>query len=86
MTRSGMGEKLIIEQIQIQGVQQQLTVSDVIRLHQLGVSEPVINEMQRMAVIVNSPEAVATPGQSYRIPIEPQESLGPSIVAPMNGR
>ncbi len=75
MTQSGMSETLIVEQIRIQGVQQQLTVSDVIRLHQLGVSEPVINEMQRMAVLANSPEAVAAPGQSYRIPIEPQESL-----------
>ncbi len=86
MTRSGMSEPMIIEQIEIQGVQQQLTVSDVIRLHQLGVSEPVINAMQRMAVIATSPEAVTVPGQSYRIPIEPQNGLGPSIVAPTNGQ
>ena len=33
---------MIIQQIQIKGVTQRLTVSDVIQLHRLGVREPVI--------------------------------------------
>jgi hypothetical protein len=86
MVRSGLSEPMIIQQIEIQGVQQQLTVSDVIRLHQLGVSEPIINAMQGMAPIATSPEVSLEPRQSYRIPIEPRESFGPSIVAPTNGR
>ncbi len=86
MVRSGLTERMIIQQIQIQGVQQQLTVSDVIRLHQLGVSEPIINAMQTAAPIASSPALIPEPDESYRIPIEPKEGLGRSIVVPNNGR
>jgi hypothetical protein len=86
MVRSGLSERMIIQQIEIQGVQQRLTVSDVIRLHQLGVSEPIIIAMQEKAPIATSPEVIIEPTSSYRIPTKPHESFGPSIVAPANGR
>jgi hypothetical protein len=47
MTRSGLSDHLIISHIQENGVQRRLEVSDVIALHQQGVSEPVINALQR---------------------------------------
>lgn len=86
MVRSGLSERMIIQQIEIQGVQRQLSVADVIRLHQLGVSEPIITAMQAMAPVTASPEVIVEPAQSYRIPTDPHESFGPSIVAPSNGR
>ncbi|MFK8114355.1 MAG: glycine zipper domain-containing protein [Rubripirellula sp.] len=47
MTRSGLGDSVIINQINQRGVQQQLQVSDIITLHQQGVRESVITAMQR---------------------------------------
>lgn len=50
MTRSGISPGLIISQIRSAGVQQEIGVSEIILLHQNGVHESVIQEMQRATV------------------------------------
>lgn len=47
MSRSGLSDSLIINQIQQRGVQQKLQVPDIISLHEQGVSENVITSLQR---------------------------------------
>lgn len=47
MSRSGVGESVILNQIHTRGVQRQPVVSDIISLHQQGVSETVIAAMQQ---------------------------------------
>ena len=46
MSRSGVGESLIINQLQTKGVQRRLEVADIISLHQQGVSDTIITAMQ----------------------------------------
>lgn len=46
MTQNGVDPQLIITQIQRNGITRRIEVSDVIALHQQGVSQPVINAMQ----------------------------------------
>jgi uncharacterized protein YcfJ len=46
MTRSGLSETVIINQINQRGVQAKLQVPDIIALHEQGVSEQVITAMQ----------------------------------------
>ena len=88
MTQSGLSDALIIQQIQIKGVTQRLTVSDVIQLHRLGVREPVISAMQGV-MPVQSPNAVGYPtqdqpypadGTSYQVPTTQEQIYGPSIL------
>lgn len=60
MSNSGVSPQLIINQIQSTGVQQEIGVSEIIALHQNGVSELVINAMQHASIGgVASPTAVA---------------------------
>jgi gas vesicle protein len=47
MSRSGLSETVIINQIQSRGVLNQPQVSDIIAMHQQGVSERVISAMQQ---------------------------------------
>lgn len=46
MSRSGLSEQLIISQVNSKGVQRRLEVSEIITMHQQGVSDYVINAMQ----------------------------------------
>ncbi len=46
MTRSGLSDAVIINQVQQRGIQHKLQVPDIISLHQQGVSENVITAMQ----------------------------------------
>ncbi len=46
MTRSGVSETLIMSHLQTKGVQRRLEVSEIITLHQQGVSDNVISMMQ----------------------------------------
>lgn len=82
MSRSGVGENVIMNQIQSRGVQRQPVVSDIISLHQQGVSELVITAMQRAPVgnqlvsqgpafveapvIVQQPRVYVQPAPVYR--------------------
>ncbi|MCM2371402.1 glycine zipper domain-containing protein [Aporhodopirellula aestuarii] len=50
MSRSGVGESVILNQIATRGVQRRPVVSDIISLHQQGVSEHVISAMQQAPV------------------------------------
>jgi outer membrane lipoprotein SlyB len=50
MSRSGLSDSVIINQIHSRGVQRQLQVNDIISLHQQGVSENVITAMQNAQV------------------------------------
>ena len=47
MTRHGLSEQIIINQIQQRGVETQPQVADIIALHQQGVSENIITVMQQ---------------------------------------
>lgn len=57
MSRSGLGDSVIINQIRTRGVAQTLNVHDLITLHQQGVSEPVLTAMQQTppATVQNAP-------------------------------
>lgn len=50
MSRSGLSDSIVINQVMERGVQRRLEVSDIIYLHQNGVSEGVISAMQRATV------------------------------------
>lgn len=47
MSRSGVSQSVILNQIATRGVQRQPAVSDIISLHEQGVSETVIGAMQQ---------------------------------------
>ena len=63
MVRNGLSDKLIASQIQNHGISHQVGVSDVIFLHQNGVSEWLIQWMQH-SVVSNAPEFSHLP-QNY---------------------
>ncbi len=67
LTKSGVSDSVIINQINQQGVQQRLEVSDVILLHREGVSEPVLTALQR-ARVAGSPVYVS-PTRVYTSPV-----------------
>ena len=58
MSRSGVSPNLIVSQIRANGVQQQIGVSEVIQLHENGVPELVIQEMQRANIGSPAPVTV----------------------------
>lgn len=47
MSRSGLSEPLIINQLHSRGVQRRLAVSEIISLHQQGVNDNIITAMQQ---------------------------------------
>ncbi len=61
MVRSGLSEQVIINQIQMRGVQRTLQVPDIIAMHQQGVPEQIITAMQRSAVGPPQPRATVAP-------------------------
>jgi len=62
LSNSGVSQQLIINQIHNNGVQQEIGVPEILALHQNGVSELVINEMQRASVGAPiSPTVIARP-------------------------
>ncbi len=58
MSRSGLSPNLIVSQIRSSGVQQEIGVQEVILLHENGVSELVIQEMQRAQIGLGAPSPV----------------------------
>ncbi|WP_161604755.1 glycine zipper domain-containing protein [Roseiconus nitratireducens] len=58
MTRSGLSDQVILNQVRQRGYVGKLAVNDIIALHQQGVSENVITGIQNMG---EGPVAVATP-------------------------
>lgn len=66
LSQSGVSPGVIINQIQSNGVQQRPTVHDIINLHQQGVSEPVIDAMQRARLAT---ETWSTPTYAPQRPV-----------------
>ena len=60
LSNSGVSPQLIINQINSNGVQQEIGVSEIIILHQNGVNELVINRMQQSAVGVPAQATIIT--------------------------
>jgi hypothetical protein len=73
MSRSGMSPNLIVSQIRASGVQQEIGVKEVIALHESGVPEVVIQEMQR-ARVAGSPAAVVVQ-QPRAVFVEPRPTV-----------
>jgi hypothetical protein len=91
MVRSGWRESMIIQQVQLRGMQRQLTITEVLKLHELGVSEPILIAMQEAAPVVLeehviSDKLVSEKAASEQLPLPPPPvPYGPSIMAPQNG-
>lgn len=75
MSRNGLGDAVIINQIRENGVARRLEVADVIALHQQGVSEPVITAMQQAPL-------ASTIAPSYAAPvvIERERYVAPHVI------
>jgi hypothetical protein len=95
MVHRGLGESTIVRYINDNGVKQHLSVSDLFRLHEDGVSEPIIIAMQTARVYdVESdahpvlPVTKGPPPRSDLRSFKPSrpavniEQFGPSILAP----
>jgi hypothetical protein len=95
MVHRGLGESTIVQYIGTNGAKQPLNVSDLIRLHEDGVSEPIINAMQTAKVLDNKahPNPALRRSKSYPVkgdsrffepshPAVDVEQFGPSILAP----
>lgn len=84
MVGRGLGESTIVQYVQTNGVRERLAVSDIIRLHEQGVSEPIINAMQTapVAPVVFADPTTGVPVQDYPMTIQPP-SYGSSIVVPV---
>ena len=77
MSRSGLSDQLIMNQIRQRGFAQQLQVADIIALHQQGVSEPVITLMQSPSSVGQS---VARPVVVNQSPVVYERVVEPVIV------
>ena len=76
LTRSGLSDSLIITQVHNNGVQQKIGVSEVIALHQNGVSEQVIQAMQ------SAPIGQASVQLSHQFEPAPTHVVTPVLVQP----
>jgi YMGG-like Gly-zipper len=65
MTRSGVSEPLIMSHLQSKGVQRRLEVSEIISLHQQGVSDNVIHIMQSAPLATQVNSRVYAPAPVY---------------------
>lgn len=70
MTRSGISPSVIVAQIRAAGVQQEIGVQEIIMLHENGVPEVVIQEMQR-ARVGGPSMPIQRPGQSVYVQPQP---------------
>lgn len=79
MTRSGLSESLIISQLQAKGVQRRLEVSEIIALHQQGVSDTVISAMQQAPLATQLAGSAQTSGPLPQL-VAPQPVIRQSSV------
>ncbi|MEZ6096937.1 MAG: glycine zipper domain-containing protein [Pirellulaceae bacterium] len=70
MCRNGVGEQVIINYVQTDGVDRRLNVSEIIALHQQGVSENIISAMQNAPV---GQQGQVAPPPTYRQATMPQQ-------------
>ena len=80
MTRNGLSEQVMINQIQQRGVQTRPQVAEIIALHQQGVSENVISAMQQAQDRPSQPNRAAVPMQQNSLP---QRGYAP-VIAPVD--
>ncbi len=79
MSNSGISPQVIISQIRANGVQQEIGVQEIIYLHQNGVAEPVIQEMQRARIGTATPAPVERVTPVY-VPPRPTVIVEPAPV------
>ena len=79
MARSGVSESVIMSQLQAKGVQRRLEVSDIIALHQQGVSDTLITAFQAAPMATQIAGAARAPVPSYVQP-EPVYVQQPSVI------
>jgi hypothetical protein len=84
MRHRGLGEATMLRLIQTHGVAVKPTVSQVIDLHELGVSERVIAALHG-DLVLEPAYTVPVPPESLPAPM-PETSFGPSIIGPTNGQ
>ncbi len=72
MSRSGLAPSVIANQIRTSGVQQKIGVPEIIMLHENGVSELVIQEMQRAQIAGTNPPVVYSPAPAVVVERRPQ--------------
>jgi hypothetical protein len=82
MMRSGLGDATIIRHIELNGVDHALSVSEVIQLHQNGVSEPVIQALQAaFRPGISDPHVGSV--RTYSVPggtVLHDDAFGPSVL------
>jgi len=78
LTRSGVSQELIINQVLASGVQQHIGVSEVILLHQNGVSEQVIQAMQSAPIGEGSVQL----SSNFEQPYASEQVITPVVVQP----
>ena len=85
MSRSGLSESVIINQIQNRGVLSQPQVSDIIAMHQQNVSERVITAMQQASTRQQITARPAIPDRGRRVvtPVIIEEHVLPAYPLPI---
>ncbi|WP_145171972.1 glycine zipper domain-containing protein [Rubripirellula lacrimiformis] len=91
LVNSGLSDAMVVRQINARGITRSLAVSEIIELHQQGVSETVIDAMQ--GVIAEAPAPFTSPApaplpeplpapaqRSYRTPTGSPDLYGNSII------
>lgn len=86
MSRSGLGDNLIINQIQQRGVQRRLEVPDIIYLHNSGVHEHVITAMQNASIGAPAPVAPVVVAQPQPVVVERYYEPAPVYYVPPRPR
>jgi hypothetical protein len=95
LVQRGLGESTIVRYIGDNGAKQRLEIADLIRLHEEGVSEPIINAMQTAKVVPAESRRDTTLPPVDSLPTDPDAvfpepprrtvngiGFGPSILEP----
>ncbi|MFK7738054.1 MAG: glycine zipper domain-containing protein [Pirellulaceae bacterium] len=76
MNRSGLSETLILGQLSARGVQRRLEVSEIIALHQAGVSDNIIGAMQSVPLATQiASRTTARPATVPQQPVYSQQTV-----------
>lgn len=82
MSRSGLSDNIIISQLRNRGLSQTLSVSDIISLHNSGVSEAVITTMQAMPVSRSATQVQTVASPPVYIEPQPPVIVREHVVVP----
>lgn len=85
MTRSGLPDTVILNQIQQRGIDRRLEVSDIISLHQQGVREPIIAAMQNAragSAVSSNPSAAPVVVQPSPVIVEQPYYRSQTVIVP----